>query len=329
MTVRIRRAGNNQADQVERMAQAVAKAAETPFREGLRADLMGRPSLEYWTRYAKIVARGYLLMHLLGRASVQRKLRKLTKAPEPDNPPVNLTAEFDDDAIRITGLVKAPFVEAVNVFRRDIPGLQDVVNQLIPSAFQRSSVLTAAVRERAKTDLRAKIAASLERGEVVGLAANMTSDQIAEALEGVIGVREASAHIETDTRTLMMHGFNSGTKEQLRRTADAFPVYQIQEVHDSRTRGNPTGIYADKGKHWQMDGFAAAADDPIWDSIWPPNGWNCRGIVRGIPIGECIRRGWADDAGAVDTQKLESLFRNQRKIVADGLYPDPGFDKGV
>jgi len=41
-------------------------------------------------------------------------------------------------------------------------------------------------------------------------------------------------------------------------------------ANDDRVRPN----------HQALHGFTARKDDPIWDSIWPPNGFNCRCIVR-------------------------------------------------
>ena len=34
--------------------------------------------------------------------------------------------------------------------------------------------------------------------------------------------------------------------------------------------------------HARLEGLVRAKDDPIWDSIWPPNGWNCRCQVVAI-----------------------------------------------
>lgn len=34
--------------------------------------------------------------------------------------------------------------------------------------------------------------------------------------------------------------------------------------------------------HAKLEGLVRAKDDPIWDSIWPPNGWNCRCQVVAI-----------------------------------------------
>lgn len=68
-------------------------------------------------------------------------------------------------------------------------------------------------------------------------------------------------------------------------------------------------------EHEALDGTTAPKNDPIWDQIWPPNGWACRCQVVEI---------WADE---VDQHKIEYP---PAEIVVDGktyqVGPDKGFD---
>lgn len=47
---------------------------------------------------------------------------------------------------------------------------------------------------------------------------------------------------------------------------EAFPYLQYDTVGDDRVRE----------KHADLDGLVRPIDDPIWDVIYPPNGWGCR-----------------------------------------------------
>lgn len=48
------------------------------------------------------------------------------------------------------------------------------------------------------------------------------------------------------------------------------PYWQYDAVNDSKTRPS----------HLAMDGRVFMADDPIWDTWFPPNGFKCRCTVK-------------------------------------------------
>ena len=44
--------------------------------------------------------------------------------------------------------------------------------------------------------------------------------------------------------------------------------------------------------HLRMNGITLHRDDPFWERNYPPNGWNCRCVVRAYSKSECERQGF-------------------------------------
>lgn len=67
-------------------------------------------------------------------------------------------------------------------------------------------------------------------------------------------------------------GMQSSRYYQQVRDRDAFPYLEYYTQGDSQVRP----------AHAALDGKVFKADDPVWDKIYPPNGWNCRCTV--LPV---------------------------------------------
>lgn len=81
-----------------------------------------------------------------------------------------------------------------------------------------------------------------------------------------------------------------------------------------------------RAEHERYVGIVAPVDDPIWDRLYPPNGWGCKCGIRQISQREAERLGWrADEPGP---QLVLSPWRNKRTgetvMVPAGV--DPGWD---
>ena len=83
-----------------------------------------------------------------------------------------------------------------------------------------------------------------------------------------VGVRRLRTIINTNIQTAYAAGRYSRQME----TTKAFPYLQYVAVLDGATRAS----------HRAMSGKVFAANDPIWDAIYPPNGFNCRCRVQSI-----------------------------------------------
>jgi SPP1 gp7 family putative phage head morphogenesis protein len=104
--------------------------------------------------------------------------------------------------------------------------------------------------------------------------------------------------IENIFRTNMQSAYSAGRYKQMKRVAARRPYWQYMAVQDKRTR--PT--------HQAMNGRVFPADDRIWDTWYPPNGYMCRCKVRSLSARQIKKRGIEVEKGS--------------KVIAT---PDPGF----
>lgn len=91
-------------------------------------------------------------------------------------------------------------------------------------------------------------------------------------------VRRLKTIYQTNVQSAYMAG---RYKRQME--ADAFPYLQYVAVMDSKTRPSHSLLH---GKIWRKD-------DPVWDTIYPPRGYNCRCRTRALTAGQVEREGLA------------------------------------
>lgn len=150
------------------------------------------------------------------------------------------------------------------------------------------------VAKMASLDLLADTRAIVDHG----IAAGLTERQIAAALtprlqragwwgrvvDPVSGetVRLGSARrLKTIIRTNTRVAFAAGRERQQRASAGAFPYWEYVAVLDPSTRHT----------HREMHGKVFRADDPAWNTIYPPNGFGCRCRVRALSARQVRARG--------------------------------------
>ena len=87
--------------------------------------------------------------------------------------------------------------------------------------------------------------------------------------------------VRTILRTNIQTAYSAGRYRRQRETIDTLPYWRYSAILDSKTRAS----------HAQMDGVVYRADNPIWQTIYPPNGFNCRCSVRALTEREVRNRG--------------------------------------
>lgn len=102
---------------------------------------------------------------------------------------------------------------------------------------------------------------SLMKGDIIQL------DEVERAIAA--GGR---GYFQTVFRNALMSAYAAGRWHSQQELKDVFPYLMYDAVNDNRTR--PT--------HHALDNKVARVDDPIWHRIYPPNGHNCRCVVRSL-----------------------------------------------
>ena len=102
------------------------------------------------------------------------------------------------------------------------------------------------------------------------------------------------------------------------------PLWEIREVMDRRTRGNPSGDFPE-GSHWQVNGYINTIDEIIRQDCVPPCGRNCRAALVPVSARRAMSLGLVDVTGRIDYSALRNYNRLRQTYIDMGLYPDPGF----
>lgn len=80
------------------------------------------------------------------------------------------------------------------------------------------------------------------------------------------------AWLETEYRTAIGVSQMAAEWKDIEEAAGDFPALRYVTVGDDAVRD----------EHAEMDGFVALVNDPVWEYMYPPNGWNCRCIVEQV-----------------------------------------------
>ncbi|MBF0402306.1 MAG: minor capsid protein [Magnetococcales bacterium] len=86
-------------------------------------------------------------------------------------------------------------------------------------------------------------------------------------------VQLGSLHrLETIFRTNLQTAYMAGRYQQMKRGVKNAPYWQYLAVMDSRTRSTHAALHGRVFRH----------DDPVWNHIYPPNGFRCRCRIRSL-----------------------------------------------
>lgn len=103
--------------------------------------------------------------------------------------------------------------------------------------------------------------------------------------------------LKTIYQTNLQSSYMAGRKATMEETAETHPYWRYVAILDGKTRPS----------HRALSGKVYRYDDPVWSSIYPPNGFNCRCRVTALSEAAMRRLGLNADssAGQVRTETVE------------------------
>jgi SPP1 gp7 family putative phage head morphogenesis protein len=163
--------------------------------------------------------------------------------------------------------------------------------------WQRSHAKAFTVAKAGRMDVLVEIREMVDKALTEGLTEKQFYDQLAPKLQAkgwwgkqiwvdsagtARNVQLGSAHrLRTIYRTNLQTAYMAGRyRSQLATSKDA-PFWMYVSVMDMVTRPG----------HAQLNGKVFRYDDPIWQYIYPPNGWGCRCRVRALTAKQVERMG--------------------------------------
>lgn len=118
------------------------------------------------------------------------------------------------------------------------------------------------------------------------------------------------AYLQTEYQTAIGSSRMAGKWMQIEEEADVLPLLEYDTVGDGRVRP----------EHAILDKIIRPVNDKFWDTLYPPNGWNCRCSVRQLSEGTPTDlRGKSNlytnvpDAFRMNTGKDKVIFKEQGK----------------
>lgn len=261
-------------------------------------------------RIGLLLARHLAAANMLGRAQLVREVHKRTGKAVPIATRSRWRIHFDDstDSTDSSESVDAGF--SLDVPSDDaaqyLRGLTPVTKATFDGLTNQYQALAFTIAGTSDVRLIERI-----RDALADIAAKGGSEADFEAavkqLTDEAGVEQLNAFtLDTAFNTAMQKAYSLGRYEQMTDPSvlGVLPYWQYWTVGDDRVRP----------EHAVLDGFTARAEDPVWNKIYPPNGFNCRCSV--VPIG-------ADEAPKdADEPGMERL-----PLLAMLKVPQPGFSK--
>jgi SPP1 gp7 family putative phage head morphogenesis protein len=204
-------------------------------------------------------------------------------------------------------LSSEPFDEALKFFQAKVPMTEAEFYRIARQARVRAFTVADMASLDALKDIQDSLAKAIETGQSMGDWKKSVKDILSQW--DVSGWRA-----ETIYRTNLQTSYQVGRYEQMTDpdVLEMRPYWRYVAVMDEKTR--PT--------HAALHGKVFPADDPFWDTWYPPNGFNCRCTVQTLSPAEVEREGYIVEKG--------SRYHNKPVAMPDGtviqMLPDPGWD---
>lgn len=173
-----------------------------------------------------------------------------------------------------------PFQEQIDFFRKKLSLGTGAWTDIWQAQHDRAFVVAGALRDDLLADLRAAVDKAISQGTTL---AEFRKDFDALVVRrgwvynGGRGWRTKLIY-ETNLRT----SYQAGRYQQMQAVKRTRPYWRYRH---SEGEAHP------RPQHQAWDGLVLAADDPWWDTHYPPNGWGCRCYVETLSERDMQRMG--------------------------------------
>lgn len=215
-----------------------------------------------------------------------------------------------------------PFPEAIEYLRGKSAVDTATWTDIWESEHARAFTVAGATKDNVLTDLHAAITKAIEQGTTLEEFRKDFDAAVARTGWPYKGGRNWRTRViyETNMRT----AYQSGRYQQLQAIKDRRPYWQYDHS-DFVTHPRP--------EHEAWDGLVLNADDPWWDTHYPPNGWGCRCSVRALSKRDLVRQGkeGPDKAPPLEMEEQTVGVRgaSPRTVqVPRGIDPGWGYNVG-
>jgi SPP1 gp7 family putative phage head morphogenesis protein len=130
--------------------------------------------------------------------------------------------------------------------------------------------------------------------------------------DGTVQKRLTPWRLETIFNTNLSSAYSVGRYEQIMQVADRRPWWQYMTVGDSHVRP----------EHAALHGLVWRYDHPVWDRIYPPNGFNCRCYIKTLSNGQLDGQSITPETAGAPIQPDEGWDYNVGKAGLAAWQPD-------
>ncbi|BFH10870.1 minor capsid protein [Paenibacillus melissococcoides] len=197
------------------------------------------------------------------------------------------------------------FEEAVAFFGDKLPMKESEFYQLAEEYRAQAFTISGYSKIQLLRKFHGELLKAIDEGTTLGKFRERMNDWLEQ--RGYEGVTNYQA--DNIFRTNVQTAYQVGHWKQMTapETLRLRPYWQYDAVQDKRTRPS----------HLAMHGRVFRADDPIWNTWYPPNGFRCRCTVRTLSERQVRERGLK-----VETEPPVSAQLNGQHV---NIMPDPSF----
>jgi hypothetical protein len=211
--------------------------------------------------------------------------------------------------------VRLPYKEAIDFFRQKVSVPSAHWTQVMDQAHARSFAVAGATDKALIEDLRGAVDKAIAEG--TGFKA------FQKEFDAIVQKHGWVHHGHPQWRARVIYETNMSTAAAAGRYAQAtdpdvlaaFPYWEWYH----------TPVQHPRPQHVAWSGMILRADDPFWDTHYPPCGWGCRCIVYSVSEGDLRRRGKKGPDASPKIEWRDYINKTTGVVTKVPTGVDPGF----